>query len=132
MWGPMPTRESRNILTVRGWRSDGTAEQSVNFGYGAFCDLRPSVLKAGCVDIDPRTRDMHDRSRRLFGGTVCTHHAIRLNNTEMRCQTFTQLRFNHFKRTGVSSVIATSPSKNCSFGGLCPCIHLGLRRACVG
>ncbi len=28
---------------------------------------------------------MHDRSIRLFGGTVRTHHAIRVNHTEIRC-----------------------------------------------
>src|SRR5215213_2661136 len=29
---------------------------------------------------------MHNRLNRLFGGTVCMHHAIRLNHTEIRCR----------------------------------------------
>src|SRR5215203_4752785 len=40
---------------------------------------------AGCVDFDPRTPCMHNRSTKLFGETVCTHHAIRVNHTEIRC-----------------------------------------------
>jgi len=28
---------------------------------------------------------MPNRSSRLFGGTVCTHHAVRVNLTEIRC-----------------------------------------------
>jgi hypothetical protein len=44
------------------------------------------VLTAGCVDVDPHTLCMHDRSSGLLGGTVCSHHAIRANYTEIRCQ----------------------------------------------
>ena len=29
---------------------------------------------------------MRNRSSRLFGGTVCTRHAIRVNHTEIRCE----------------------------------------------
>ena len=43
-------------------------------------------LTAGCVDIDPHTPCIHDRSIRLFGGTARTHHAIRVNLTEIRCR----------------------------------------------
>ena len=40
---------------------------------------------ACCVDIDPHKLCMHNRSSRLFGATVCRHHAIRVNHTEIRC-----------------------------------------------
>jgi hypothetical protein len=43
-------------------------------------------ITVGCVDIDPRTPCMHNRSIRLFGGTVRRHHAIRVNHTEIRCR----------------------------------------------
>jgi hypothetical protein len=33
-----------------------------------------------------RTPCMRNRSSRLFGGTVCTRHAIRVNQTGIRCQ----------------------------------------------
>ena len=45
-----------------------------------------SSSTAGCVDIDPHTLCTHNRSCRLFGGTLCTHHAIRVNHTEIRCR----------------------------------------------
>jgi hypothetical protein len=41
---------------------------------------------AGCVDIDPHTSCMHNRSVRSLGGTVRTHQAIRVNHTEIGCR----------------------------------------------
>jgi len=43
-------------------------------------------LTAGCADVDPRMSCMHNRLIRLFGGTVCMRHAIRVNHIEIRCQ----------------------------------------------
>src|SRR5215216_578400 len=40
---------------------------------------------AGCADVDPRMSCMHNRLIRLFGGTVCMRHAIRVNHIEIRC-----------------------------------------------
>ena len=57
---------------------------------------------AGCVDIDPHTPCMHNRSIRLFGGTVRTHHAIRVSHTEIRCSssgTNTQHAFAAYARS---------------------------------
>src|SRR5215213_7335671 len=45
-----------------------------------------SALTAGCADVDPGMSCMHNRLNRLFGGTVCMHHAIRVNHTEIRCR----------------------------------------------
>jgi len=42
-------------------------------------------LTADCVDVDPHPLCMHDRPGSLLGGTVCSHHAIRANCTEIRC-----------------------------------------------
>src|SRR5829696_1991341 len=47
--------------------------------------LRPSTT-AGCADVDPRMSCMHNRLIRLFGGTVCMRHAIRVNHIEIRCR----------------------------------------------
>src|SRR5215217_7038884 len=47
-------------------------------------DFFPSI--AGCVDIDPRTPCRHNWSSNPFvAPTVFTHHAIRVNHTEIRC-----------------------------------------------
>jgi hypothetical protein len=42
---------------------------------------------AGCVDIDPRTPCIHNRSSNFSVQlSVCTHHAIQVNHTEIRCR----------------------------------------------
>src|SRR5215208_2589341 len=41
--------------------------------------FRVSAPTAGCADVDPGISCMHNRLNRLFGGTVCMHHAIRVN-----------------------------------------------------
>jgi hypothetical protein len=46
---------------------------------------RGELLTAGCADVDPGMSCMHNRLNRLFGGTVCMYHAIRVNHTEIRC-----------------------------------------------
>ena len=43
-------------------------------------------VTAGCADVDPRMSCMHNRLIKLFGGTVCMRHAIRVNHTEIRCR----------------------------------------------
>jgi hypothetical protein len=42
-------------------------------------------VTAGCVDIDLHTPCKRSRSIRLLGGTGRTHHATRVNYTEIRC-----------------------------------------------
>jgi hypothetical protein len=44
-----------------------------------------SLPTAVCVDIDPHTPGIHNRSIRLFGETGRPHLAIRVNHTEIRC-----------------------------------------------
>lgn len=43
-------------------------------------------MTAGCVDIDLHTPCKRSRSIRLFGETGRTHHAARVNYTEIRCR----------------------------------------------
>ena len=43
-------------------------------------------MTAGCVDIDLHTPCKRSRSIRHLGGTGRTHHAIRVNYTEIRCR----------------------------------------------
>ena len=43
-------------------------------------------MTAGCVDIDLHTPCKRSRSIRLLGGTGRTHHATRVNYTEIRCR----------------------------------------------
>src|SRR5215204_7437874 len=70
------------------WRLDGTFER-LN---AALCERVRSRLgrnplpTAGCADVDPRMSCMHNRLIRLFGGTVCMRHAIRVNHIEIRCR----------------------------------------------
>src|SRR5215210_7912298 len=52
-------------------------------------DLCFHDLTAGCDDIDLRTRCMHKRLSNFSAKpSVCTHHAIRVNHTEIRCQAY--------------------------------------------
>ena len=41
---------------------------------------------AYCVDIDPHALCMYEWLSKPLGHTVCTHHAMWINHTEIRCK----------------------------------------------
>src|SRR5215207_2679794 len=45
------------------------------------------ALTAYCVDIDPHEPWMYEWLSKPFGRSVCAHHAIWVNHTEIRCYT---------------------------------------------
>src|SRR5215207_11238932 len=45
-----------------------------------------NVVTAYCVDIDPHEPWMYEWLSKPFGRSVCAHHAIWVNHTEIRCQ----------------------------------------------
>jgi hypothetical protein len=71
MGQPAPRSDrARAVLLIKG------ILRTSSFGYST----------AGCADVDPGMSCTHNRLNRLFGGTVCMHHAIRVNHTEIRCR----------------------------------------------
>jgi hypothetical protein len=79
-----PPRALGSLLLLRmvPHRSEGPLSNTLHI-YPPPLDV---VLIADCGDIDPRTPCIYEWLSKGLNGTLCTPNAMRLNHTEIRCQ----------------------------------------------